>query len=111
MKITKKQSRILENINLVNSMIKEVNEMDIQPFTYAGGTWPYLVLIKPIKVKNQFVTIENDGGTFIDKKERYNINKASDFNDNFCLGHLDFTVKLILKTFKKAYKENQKVEA
>ena len=92
---------ILDKINLINSMIDAVNEAEDLPYTYDGGTWPYYVCIKPIKVSNQFVTIEGDKGTFIDGKERYNVNKLSSFGDEQCRGHLSYTLSIILKAFKK----------
>lgn len=97
---------ILNKINEINALINEVNELESYPTTYAGGTFPHYVLIKPIKVKNQFVTIESDinSYSFIDKKERYNINKTSVFGDEYCKKHLVYTLNIILKTFKQAIK-------
>lgn len=102
--MTKKQTNTLDKIVLINSMIEAVESSENLPYTYNGGTHPYLVLIKKIKVKNQFVTIENDNGTYIDKKERYNLNKVTDFNDCYCLGHLNYTLNVILRTFKTTLK-------
>ena len=95
---------ILNKINEINALINEVNELESYPTTYAGGTFPHYVLIKPIKVKNQFVTIESDinSYSFIDKKERYNVNKTSVFGDEYCKKHLVYTLNIILKTFKQA---------
>jgi len=97
---------ILNKINEINSLIGEVNQLNEYPTTYNGGTWPYYVVIKPIKVSNQFVTIESDTDTysFIDKKERYNMNKISVCGDEYCNKHLVYTLNIILKTFKKAIK-------
>ena len=95
---------ILNKIELINSMIEQVNQSENIPFTYAGGTFPHYVVIKPIKVKNQFVTIESDinSYSFIDKKERYNLNKVSVFGDEYCKKHLNYTLNIILKSFKKS---------
>ena len=95
---------ILNKIELINSMIEQVNQSENIPFTYAGGTFPHYVVIKPIKVKNQFVTIESDinNYSFIDKKERYNLNKVSVFGDEYCKKHLNYTLNIILKSFKKS---------
>lgn len=92
---------ILDRINLINSMIDKVNQSDDMPFTYDGGTYPYYVLIKPIQINNQFVTITNDKGTFIDGKERYNVNKVSICGDEQCREHLSYTLSIILKAFKQ----------
>ena len=95
---------ILNKIELINSMIEQVNQSENIPLTYAGGTFPHYVVIKPIKVKNQFVTIESDinNYSFIDKKERYNLNKVSVFGDEYCKKHLNYTLNIILKSFKKS---------
>ena len=95
---------ILNKIELINSMIEQISEGENIPFTYAGGTFPHYVVIKPIKVKNQFVTIESDinNYSFIDKKERYNLNKVSVFGDEYCKKHLNYTLNIILKSFKKS---------
>ena len=99
---------ILNKINEINTLIDRVNELESYPTTYAGGTFAFYVMIKPIKVKNQFVTIESaiDSYSFIDKKERYNINKTSVFGDDFDGKHLVYTLNIILKSFKQSIKNN-----
>jgi archaellum component FlaG (FlaF/FlaG flagellin family) len=92
---------ILERINLINSMIDAVNDADDIPYTYGGGTYPYYVIIKPITIHNQFVTIVGDKNSFVDGKERYNVNKVTTFGDDNCRGHLNYTLSIILKAFKK----------
>jgi len=98
---------ILDKIELINSLIDRVNDADSIPYTYAGGTWAHEVLIKPIQVNNQFVTIINagsktlNGSTFIDGKERFNVNKVTPWNDDNCRGHLSYTLSIILKSFKQ----------
>lgn len=93
----------LKKINEINDLINVINELGEIPVTYAGGTFPYYVSIKPITVKNQFVTIESNVNeySFIDKKERYNVNKKSIYGDEYCQKHLDYTLNTILKSFKK----------
>jgi hypothetical protein len=44
--MTKKQSNTLDKIVLINSMIEAVERSEKFAFTYNGGTYPYLVLIK-----------------------------------------------------------------
>lgn len=96
---------VQRKVDAINSMISEINQADAVPYTYAGGTYPYAVYIKPIIIKNQFVTIETDVlGTYIDGKERYNVNKVSTFGDEYCKKHLDYTLNVILRTFKKTLK-------
>jgi hypothetical protein len=98
--------KLIQKIELINSMIPAVNLADEVPVTYAGGTWPYYVLIEPIEVKNQFVTIRSaiNHNSFIASKERYNVNKTSDFGDEFCAKHLNYVLNTILKSFKKVIK-------
>lgn len=93
----------LKKINEINDLINVINELGEIPVTYAGGTFPYYVSIKPITVKNQFVTIESNVNeySFIDNKERYNVNKTSICGDEFCEKHLNYTLNTILKSFKK----------
>lgn len=93
----------LKKIDLINSLIESVNECDNVPTTYNGGTFPHYVIIKPIKVNNQFVTIESATAhySFIDKKERYNTNKVSVMGDEYCKKHLNHTLNIILKSFNK----------
>lgn len=99
---------ILNKIEEINSLIDKVNELGDYPMTYAGGTFPYYVVIKPIRVKNQFVTIESatEYYSFIDKKERYNVNKDSSFGDEYCKKHLVYTLNIILKSFKQLLNKN-----
>ena len=92
---------ILERINLINSMIDAVNDADALCYTYAGGTYPYPVIIKTITIHNQFVTIVGDKNSFVDGKKRYNVNKVTTFGDDNCRGHLSYTLSIILKAFKK----------
>ena len=102
MKTTKLPISIERKIQAINSMIEEINLSETVPYTYAGGTYPMIVYIKPIVIKNQFVTIQTDDhGSYIDGKERYNVNKSSTFGDEFCKKHLEYTLNVILKTFNK----------
>ena len=96
---------IQRKIELINSMIPKVNESEFICYTYNKGSYPYMVCIKPIVVKNQFVTIEGDNyGTFIEGKERYNVNKVTLFGDEYCRKHLERTLNTILKAFKETLK-------
>lgn len=100
--------KLIQKIEQINALIDAVNESENIPVTYAGGTWPYYVQIKPIEVKNQFVTIRpsDDASTYtyFETKERYNMNKKSICGDEFCAKHLNYTLNIILKSFKKVTK-------
>jgi hypothetical protein len=97
---------LLKKIEEINSMIPAVNNLGEMPVTYAGGTWPYLVSIQFIEVENQYVTIKSNTNrsSFIDGKEKYNMNKTSVMGDEYCSKHLNYTLNTILKAFKKALK-------
>lgn len=96
-------------IEKINSLIETVNELGDYPTTYAGTTMPHYVVIKPIKIKNQFVTIESDINyySFIESKERYNVNKKSTFGDEYCQQHLMYTLNIILKAFNQLINKSQ----
>ena len=98
--------KLLKKIDLINELVPQINNLGQMPVTYDGGTWPYLVSIQFIEVKNQFVYIKSNTNrnSFIDGIERYNMNKKSNWGDEFCADHLDRTLNVILKTFKKALK-------
>ena len=103
--------KLIQKIEQINALIDAVNESENIPLTYAGGTWPYYVQIKPIEVKNQFVTIRPSDDmyfpirySYFETKERYNMNKKSICGDEFCAKHLNYTLNIILKSFKKVTK-------
>lgn len=102
---------LLKKIEEINSMLAAVNDAEDIPVTYAGGTWPYYVQIEPIEVKNQFVTIRPSlmpdfpiRYSYFETKERYNMNKKSIGGDEYCAKHLNYTLNIILKAFKKITK-------
>ena len=101
---------LLKKIEEINSMLPAVNDAADIPITYAGGTWPYYVQIEPIEVKNQFVTIRPSlmpdfpiRYSYFETKERYNMNKK-DVCDDYGSKHLNYTLNIILKAFKKVTK-------
>ena len=100
---------ITRKIDLINSMLPKVYEAVGYPTTFAGGTWEHYVMIKSIKVKNQFVTIdwEDNIYNYARGKERFNVNKPSHFMSEYCVKHLNETLNIIIKSFKKvAYVES-----
>jgi hypothetical protein len=98
--------KLIQKIEQINAMIEAVNESENIPVTYAGGTWPFYVLIDPIQVNGKFVTIRSaiNQNSFIEGKERYNLKKSSVFGDEFCAKHLNYTLNIILKSFKNVTK-------
>lgn len=98
--------KLLTKIEQINAMIEAVNQSEEIPVTYNGGTWPYYVCIEPITINGKFVTIRSaiSQNSFIDGKERYNMNKVSTFGDQNCAKHLNYTLNIILKAFKNVTK-------
>lgn len=97
----------LTRINEINALIPIVKDLDIIPSTFAGGTHEMYVIIDSIKVSNQFVTIigETCRYNFASGKERYNVNKLDILASNG-LTDLNYQLSIILKSFKKAIKNN-----
>lgn len=100
----------LTRINEINALIPIVKDLDIIPSTFAGGTHEMYVNIEGILIKNQFVTIIGEQSIhnqydFVKGKERYNVNKLDIFASNG-LTDLNYQLSIILKSFKKAIKNN-----
>lgn len=93
----------MDRINLINSLIPQIDQLDELVHTYAGGTWPYIIDLKEIRVKNQFVKIftknEDRAGYLLGKNQRYNINSEEWGKD---LAQLKNDLSIILKAYKKA---------
>jgi hypothetical protein len=103
----KKLPKAIETrINEINDMLHQVDAQEEYAYTYAGGTWPYHVDIKPIQVNGLKVTIEAKdpkwSHNYIDRQTY----KASDL-DTFSekgLVMLKEDLSIILKALKKALK-------
>lgn len=103
----KKLPKAIETrISEINTLIPQVDTLNEYAYTYAGGTWPYHVDIKPIQVNGLKVTIEAKdpkwSHNYIDKQNY----KASDL-DAFSekgLVMLKEDLSVILKALKKALK-------
>ena len=50
---------ISKKIDLINSMIETVKNLETIPFTYNGGTYPYYILINKILVKEGSINSDN----------------------------------------------------
>ena len=103
----KKLPKAIETrVNEINSLIHQVDGLSEYAYTYAGGTWPYHVDIKPIQVNGLKVTIEAKdpkwSHNYIDKQTY----KASDL-DQFSekgLVMLKADLRIILNALQKALK-------
>lgn len=99
MKITKALQRRIDNIN---ASLDQVNTYTEIPCTYAGGTFPYYIqLTAPIRVKNQFVYIQEEPGQY-----QYGFNKRYNTNDEWSLDELKYDLSQIYRTFNKLIKDN-----
>lgn len=101
----KKLSKAIETrINLINSMLPQIENLDEIPFTYNGGTWPYYVEIQPIEIKGLKVIIKaqdlKSKNNYINAQE-YNANNTDYFAENGLNG-LKYDLSVILKAFKTA---------
>lgn len=104
-KLTKKQvsKTILNRINSINIMLEYINNNNLLLGSYSGSTmYSYLILNKPIEVKNQFIYIhwENSEHNYSKGSERFNT------NDFWQLDELKYNLSLINRVFKKGLKEN-----
>lgn len=104
----KKLPKAIETrINEINSMIPQIDALGDFAWTYAGGTWPYQVDIKPIQVNGLKVKIEakdqkNPSYNYI-TKATYKATDLEYFSDKGLIA-LKIDLSVILKAFKKAIK-------
>jgi hypothetical protein len=80
----KVSTSLTKRIEEINELVRRANELELNAYTYGGGTFPHIVNIKPIVVKNQFVTIETASESRYDfiKKERYNVDNLAIWDSN-----------------------------
>jgi hypothetical protein len=101
----KKLPKAIETrINLINSMLPQIETLDEIPFTYNGGTWPYYVEIQPIEIKGLKVIIKAKhvkGPYNYINAQKYNANKNDYFSEDGING-LKYDLSVILKAFKTA---------
>lgn len=89
---------ITNAIDQINEMLPRVNELSDYVSTYDGGTFPYyIILTKPIEVKNQYVYIHEAKGDY-----GYGFEKKYNTNDEWKLEELVYHLRLIRKEFKKS---------
>jgi hypothetical protein len=103
----KVSTQLAKRIDEINALIQQANELELTAYTYGGGTFPNIVNIKPIVVKNQFVTIETASKSQYDfiAKERYNVNKDDFWGDNG-IEALKWNLHHIKKALVNAIKNN-----
>ena len=103
----KVSTSLVKRIEEINELIQIANDLELTAYTYGSGTHPYIVNIKPIVIKNQFVTIETASHSIYDfiKKERFNVDKLAIWDDNG-LDALKYNLKHIKKAFINAINNN-----
>ena len=93
------ETRIAE----INAMIPQIDNLENHVYTYAGGTWPYLINIEPIQINGLKVIIKA-----MDEKVNYKSNyitrEAYKVSDVDSLENLKYDLSIILRAFKKALK-------
>ena len=106
MKTIKLPKALAERINEVNDLIKIATEECLYVTTYAGGTFPYIVDLKPISVNGKFVTIESanlNQYSYL-AKERFCITKTDTFDANG-LADLKYNIAIIRRALQLAIKQ------
>lgn len=99
----KVSAQLTKRIEEINELVRRANELELMAYTYGGGTFPYIVNIKPIVIKNQFVTIETASKSQYDflSKERFNVTK-DDVWDNNGLADLKYNLTYIKRALTNA---------
>ena len=107
MKNFKMKKAIINRVEEINAMLPKINELDYFVTTYDGGTFPYyIILTKPIEIKNQYVYIYEKQSRNI-PCDFYNFEKRYNANSDKVIGGYDdllYSLNLIRKEFKKALK-------
>ena len=93
------ETRIAE----INAMIPQIDNLENHVYTYAGGTWPYLINIEPIQINGLKITIKSKFGKFR-YAENYITLETYKASDEYNLENLKYDLSVILRAFKKAIK-------
>ncbi len=96
----KVSKQVIKRIDLINTLLKEVEKAQEIPYTYGGSTWPYLVqLEKPIKYNERFVWIYET-----ESSNKYGFNKRYNANNPEQLQELKYHLTLIRRALKQVIK-------
>jgi len=104
-----KFSKSLTNlIDDVNWLMEVANNDGLLVVTYDGGTYPYIIDIKPVQINGKFVTIEAVKPNRHDyiSKERFCVTKTNLFDDGGLVA-LEYSLKVIKRALKSTIKQNQ----
>jgi len=93
-------------IDYINSVSKQIENLDSLVYTYDGGTYPYCIDVESIDITKSFVYIwVNKNDTFIDRTNlTYQRFKIDTSNDIFANEDLKHTLNVISREYKKALK-------
>ena len=99
---------VIDRIKEINSLMPKINNLDEVVTTYAGGTWPYyIVLTKPIEIKGKYVYIHSKQSSgYLPLEKRYNTGLRDYDNraDIYGLPALKYDLGIISKAYKNALK-------
>ncbi len=92
-------------IDEVNKLIKEADEKYLDADSYFGGTIGMSLDLLPIRVKSQFVTIEDRNHNKVFNwgygKERFNVNKEDDLGA--LKSDLGYIKRALVKAIRRGY--------
>lgn len=104
----KVKKSIQNRVDEINALLPIVNDLPNLPYTYGGGTFPsYVILTDPILIKGSYVYIIYNGNIMDNYDKgmvRFNLKKKG-FDESMGEDELKEELKVILKAFKKAIKE------
>lgn len=105
-KLTKLPLALRRKIDYINSVSKQIKNLDDPVYTYDGGTFPYCIDIDDIDVTENFVYIwVNKNDTYISRSNvTYQRLKIDTSNDIFANEELKHTLNVIAREYKKALK-------
>lgn len=99
-----KLPKAIENrINEINQLIPLIDQLENFVYTYAGGTWPYKIDIKPIEVSKLKVVIKAKNPVNVNSND-FLVNEIYNAKDFYSIDALKYDLSVILRAFKKALK-------
>lgn len=95
---------VINLVNEVNELCQFIKENHMHVVCYDGGTFPMVIDVESVEVKNQFVYIHEAKSEYgYGFEKRYNVNKTDEY-DIGGLKELMYHLRLIRREYKKAYK-------
>lgn len=95
---------VVNLVNQVNELCEFVKDKGMHVVCYDGGTFPLVIDVESVEIKNQFVYIKENKSTYgYGFEKRYNTNKVDEY-DVGGMSELMYHLRLIRKEYKKAFK-------